>query len=231
MPIRQIPRWGWLSSLLLFILGCAQERAPAGVLSWSVPIQTQGVARRWAVGDIHHFQVTLQAPDATVSLSVPPDKRQIAFSNLRQGVCYEVSLEAWGSPGGDSSSVHLNANHPANGELDFRASNDVRQTISQNLALRLDDVPFSGTLKLLPQNLPAWTKSLEVDLLVDSVSRYSATYSPRQTMTLTRLKSGVDYEIILTAKGGKRSQVATQSFRFDSSSPQLEQDQSLNIPF
>lgn len=208
-------------------------------------VETVAVSRRWQASDIYQYEVSLRRWDgAGFAELVPPvgvvlpqkgeRRHEARFANLRQGARYQVDVQAKGNVGGTAPDVLLNSEVPARVLFDLSGAQDVESVRRENVSVRLDPVPFSGALTLAFRNLPSFVQRLTVDLLDASSgeTRYSDSFGPRQTMTLTNLKVGVDYRVRVTgyrANGRLYNTVESEVVRFDPAADTLEQQRTLEI--
>lgn len=116
----------------------------------------QALVHRWVDNDIYQYEVILKVfdganfVDLTPALMVvvprkgPSPKNKVAFTNLKHGKRYQVSVVAKGNPGGTAPAQILNAT-PSSAQFDFTASQDVEDTLSTTVQVALDPVTFNGT--------------------------------------------------------------------------------------
>lgn len=115
----------------------------------------QALVHRWVDNDIFQYEVTLKVFDGTNFVDLTPaltvvvprkdtPKTKAVFTNLRHGMLYQASVIAKGDNGGTSASTHLTST-PAVATFDFTATQDVEDTLSANLQVVFDQVPFNGT--------------------------------------------------------------------------------------
>ena len=210
-------------------------------------VETMAVSRRWQASDIFQYEVSLRRwdgegftelePPLSVVLPQKGERRQEArFTNLRQGQRYQVDVLAMGNVGGTAPELRLNSETPTRVMVDLSGTQDVASERRERVSVTLDAVPFSGTLTLAFANLPAFVRSLTVDLLEASSgeTRYSASFEPRQTMTLGNLKVGVDYQVRVAAyraNGRLYRTVESEIVRFDPEAEPLEQERTLEMAF
>lgn len=106
---------------------------------------TQAVVHKWVNADICEYRATLN--DGTkdlATIAVPQNKKGAAFTNLKQGQTYTVSVSAWGVKGGASATTKLNSK-PAVATFDFTGVNDIENTKSASVTITFDQVAFNGT--------------------------------------------------------------------------------------
>lgn len=208
-------------------------------------IEPRAVSRRWQASDIFQYEVSLRrwdgegfaelSPPLSVVLPQKGERRQEArFTNLRQGARYQVDVLAMGNVGGTAPELPLNSETPARVTFDLSGTQDVANARRESVSVTLDPVPFSGSLTLAFGTMPGFIKSLTVDLLDASSgeTRYSASFEPRQTMTLSNLKVGVDYQVRVAAyraNGRLYRTVESEIVRFDPEAETLEQQRTLEI--
>lgn len=107
----------------------------------------QAIVHRWAPEDVYEYRVSLVGGTNTLTAVVPrkgTPKSRAVFTHLRQGTRYEVSLTAWGNPGGTAPSTLLNSVAPT-AWFDFSGTQDVEDTATASLGVSFDAVPFDGT--------------------------------------------------------------------------------------
>ena len=210
-------------------------------------VETKTVSRRWQASDIYQYEVSLRRwdgegfvelePPLSVVLPQKGEQRQEArFTNLRQGQRYQVDVRAMGNVGGTAPELPLNTETPSRVTVDLSGAQDVANERRERVTVTLDPVPFSGSLTLAFKALPGFIKSLTVDLLDASSgeTRYSASFEPRQTMTLLNLKVGVDYQMRVAAyraNGRLYRTVESEIVRFDPEAEPLEQERTLEMAF
>lgn len=116
--------------------------------------QTQTVIHKWVDNDIYQYEASLKYYNGTSYVDFVPaltvvvprkvtPKTMAVFTNLRQSMKYQVSLTAKGNNGGSAATTVLNST-PATAVFDFTATQDVQDTLSANLQITFDPVPFSG---------------------------------------------------------------------------------------
>ena len=118
--------------------------------------QTSAIVHRWVDNDIFQYEATLKVWNGTsyVDLQTPltvvvprkgqAPKSRAVFTNLRQGFRYQVAIAARGNVGGTAATAQLNANTPTAAIFDFTAGQDVEDTVSSNVQIAFDSVPFNG---------------------------------------------------------------------------------------
>jgi hypothetical protein len=242
------------SGVILAAAGCG--RAPVApppdasaqvVVEIRAPLAAQAVSRRWQVADIYQYEVSLRRWEGTGFTDLSPPLRLVLpqkdaprhearFLNLRHGARYRVDVVAKGNAGGTAPERVLNSETPSGVEFDLTGAQDVSDQRRASVTVRLDPVPFAGTLVLRPLNVPAFVQRFDVALqeAASGVTRYAATFAPDQTMTLTNLKAGIPYTVLLEAyRGNGRLYRSIESdvVLFDPSQTELEQDRVLEIPF
>lgn len=258
MAGRHGDRWvrpAFVLGLGLTLAACAHApnvtTPPAGsgfVLAIAPPsFETLGVSRRWQASDIYQYQVSLRRWDGTgfaelsppVSLLLPQKgeaRHEARFTNLRHGDRYRVEVLAQGNVGGTAPDGVLNAEVPCRVEFDLAGGQDVESERWQQVSVRLDPVPFSGTLTLRPMNVPGFISRFSVALR-DSQSgetRYAGQFVAKQTMTLTNLRAGIPYKVLLEAyraNGNLYRKAESEVVRFEPTADALEQQRTLVIAF
>lgn len=216
------------------------------ILSLTPAYQTQAIAHRWVASDVYHYEVTLRVWDGTTFVDLVPAvtvvlpqtgtaKSEARFSNLRQGRSYRASVVARGNAGGTAPQAVLNAQTPCMVDFDFRAAQDIENVLLRSVTVKLDPVPYSGNLTISPQNVPSNAASFDLELQDQStgVTLFSASYPRSQTMTLNRIRTGVRYLIVLSAKraNGSVSRTTQSPYYVDPRGQDLEQDQTVSLVF
>ena len=104
------------------------------------------------------------------------------------------------------------------------------------MVVRLDPVPFSGKVALKFRNLPAFIKTVSIDLR-DAASgevRYAGSLGAQQTMTLSNLRAGIGYQVQASAyraNGRLYQTIASEIVRFDPLADEVEQERILEMAF
>ena len=241
-------RGGALIALGLLLTGCGSQPHPAPPLPVAVTLhleapsaafRLQGLSHRWVPADIYQYEVTLRSydengnpgpnPPVTVVLPQKGTVRSTArFTALRQGLRYQAEVLAWGNVGGTAPEVVLNGQAATRPEFDLTARQDVGDTHAWSGRVTLDSVPFSGSLRLEPQNVPAGADAFRVTLRNDETDAvlYAANYGTSETMTLINLRLGVPYRASVEAieAGVVLATTATDRYMFDPAGQDLEQD-------
>lgn len=211
---------------------------------------TQALVLHWVETAVFRYEVTLNVSDnggqpvdlsaigvgggSWVDLTPPlvvivprkgPDPKSTAvFINLKQGNAYQAYVVAKGNTGGTAPETRLNS-EPATAVFDFTAGQDVEDTQSANVQVTFDPVPFSGNLTLIPINIPPGTTSYDLESrdADGNATLYAASYEVLQTMTLQHLRTGIRYQVRLTAKPGGQT-VLSEVVTFDPNGQDVEQD-------
>ncbi len=211
------------------------------------PLKTMALSRRWGDADVFQFEVSLRRWDGDRFMDLAPaltvvlprkdaSEHEARFTNLRAGMRYRAEVVAKGNVGGTAPDMILNAQEPSGVDFDLTGAQDVENVHYRSLSVRLDSVPFSGTLELLPQNVPTLVHRFSVDLrdAVSGESRFAGSFAKTQTLTLSNLRAGISYRVLLTAlraNGKPYRSVESEVVHFDPAAPELEQDRSLAISF
>lgn len=212
-----------------------------------LPAAIEAVTRRWKASDVFQYEVSLRRWDGAgfsdlsppVDLVLPQkgDRQQEArFANLRQGERYRVDVRAMGNVGGTAPERLLNSEVPTAVLVDLSGAQDVESVRREHVTVSLDPVPFEGTLTVKLLNLPAFVKTVTVDLrdAASGETRYSGTLGPQQTMTLSNLRTGIAYQVRASAyraNGNLHRTVDSSIVRFDPEADALEQARVLEIGF
>ncbi|MBI6547059.1 MAG: hypothetical protein HY692_09710 [Cyanobacteria bacterium NC_groundwater_1444_Ag_S-0.65um_54_12] len=118
--------------------------------------RTQAIVHKWVDNDIFEYRVKLKYFSGGSYVDfVPPlmvtvprkggtPKTKAVFTNLKQGMSYQVSMLGFGNVGGSAASTQLN-NAASTAIFDFTASQDVEDTQSASLQVVFDAVNFSGS--------------------------------------------------------------------------------------
>lgn len=117
--------------------------------------QTQDTVHRWVNNDIFQYEVTLKYYSGSTWVDFTPalvvivprkvsPKTKAYFTNLKQGRKYQAYLTAKGNIGGSAAATILNST-PATSIFDFTATNDVQDTLTNNMQIAFDNAPFNGT--------------------------------------------------------------------------------------
>lgn len=109
---------------------------------------SQALVHRWVAADVFEFDVVLTLngqPVVTVPVRANQGQATAVLTHLKAGVAYSVAVIARGNVGGTAGTQVLNAMTPATGAIQFTGSNDVENSKSVSIMVKLDDVAFDGT--------------------------------------------------------------------------------------
>lgn len=117
--------------------------------------QAQATVHRWVANDVYQYEAALQYWNGSAYVAFSPainvvvpnkvdPKTKAAFTNLKQGRKYQVSVIAKGNVGGSAASSTLTSS-AATAVFDFTATQDVEDTLGATVQVSLDPVAFSGS--------------------------------------------------------------------------------------
>ncbi|MDB5100178.1 MAG: hypothetical protein JWM80_4599 [Cyanobacteria bacterium RYN_339] len=191
--------------LAAFLLaGCATPPAATFVLGADgradVTIRlaptVQAAARAWHGADVFAYDVNLLVeqegafvdPPASLTAVVLPANPRAVFTGLAPGR-YEAHVTARGNQGGTAADTVLNATKPA--VVAFTLGE------SPTVAVALDDVPFSATVRLPgTADLPKWATKVDAKLIAGART-IPLTYTPAQGGHFANVRGDVHYQLSL----------------------------------
>lgn len=183
--------------------------AEVSVLDLVVQASGNGPAMGWKASDIDFYRVTLRdGAGKEVIFTVPKSQNKVIFENLKLGETYTAKVEAL------NGSRVINLDHPSTTTFTFTGTQDVENLKTLPIAITLDIVRFSGTVKI-PMNRDFFrdvfgenkyfnnSTKLEWHLKrLEGAESYTDTYDKPATnyknYLLTNLGYGYTYQLTLT---------------------------------